>query len=380
MTRQGRDGRILDGSQERGGRHEADAEERGRRTAELLQGSWRDEPPPAALDAAALDDLADHLLACGLSGLGWRAIRSQPALAGRPAGQRLQEGHRLHALQAAVHERRLATVLDLCADLGVDPLLVKGPTVARHHPERGLRPYGDVDLLVSVEERPRLRDALDRRPHSPTWVDVDLEHAFARADATPLAELRGRGERLRLAGRSVLVPGPEDLLRLVCLHYLRAGGWRALSLVDVALLLEQARTAPTDWRVVLPADRRAGWVAQAAALAVELLGADPSGTPLAGHLPPIAPWLRAHVLRGFGSTPADRAPAGAWTRTADPRRLGAALRARWPPDPLEVALHHRWRVPARNPALLGAVDGLERAAGLLTGLPLARGGRGRPSR
>uniref|UniRef100_UPI0035624D47 nucleotidyltransferase family protein n=1 Tax=Paraconexibacter sp. TaxID=2949640 RepID=UPI0035624D47 len=158
-------------------------------TARALRGVWREQPPTPQLSPTELAHIAPHLLASACSGLAWRAIAGTPSLAETSAGSSLRDAARLHLLQAGLHDLRLDAVLALADDLGLEPILVKGWTLARRYPARGLRPYGDVDLVLPAPDGERMRAALDARPHDDRWVDVDLDHAFLRADRTPVADL-----------------------------------------------------------------------------------------------------------------------------------------------------------------------------------------------
>lgn len=322
--------------------------EQGALVARLLRGAWRHEPPPPALSEAELAAITPALLGAGAGALAWRVVQ------GTFAAPALEEASRLHRLQAALHDRTLAEVLDIADEHAAAPLLVKGWTVARRYPLRGLRPYGDVDLLAPDGQR----DALAAEYVARLPGCVDLEHAFLTADGTPLDVLFARARTAAFQGRDVHVLGAEDDIRLLCLHYMRSGGWRALSLCDVALVLEAAPD-DLDWALVLPEDRRVrSWVVAAAGLARELLGADLSRTPLAMASAP--GWVVHHVLEGFGGLPLDRRTSPAFTR-AGPAGMLRQVADRWPPDPLEVTLYQRRPLRSRPPVHLQAYDVAARA-------------------
>lgn len=345
----------------------------GELTARALVGAWRVSPPAPTLTADQLASLVPHLSATGTAALAWWAIRDHDGLAGSEAGATLRDSYRLQTLHTRLHELRLAAALDLTASLGIDPLLLKGWGIARAYPDRGLRPCGDVDLAVPAAEHLRLQHVLDTRPRDGDWIDVDLEHRFLTTDGTPLTTLNARATQVALDGRQVRVPGPEDQLRLVCVHYLRAGGFQPRALCDVALLLE-TRPAAFDWDIVLGDARHRQWVTVAAGLAERLLGADLTGTPLQGATVPA--WVGRHVLEGFG-TPAGTAPTWLppFRPTLNPADLAEQLRLRWNTDGLATTLHHRRPIPARSPAGSRALDLAYRAAAMLLPVRLQRARR-----
>lgn len=352
-----------------------DAPKLGFLTAAALRGAWRAAPPPPAIGERELDAVADHLLGNGLGGLAWWAVRSDPGLASSSHAAALQDTFRMQALHRGLHEVKLTKVLGLADDLGLDPLLLKGWSVARRYPSPGLRSCGDVDLAVAAADHDRLQQALDRREHDRDWIDVDLEHRFLTADATPLRVLVERAITVDVGDRTVRVAGPADQLRLVAVHYLRAGGWHARGLCDVALLLETA-SADLDWDVVLRDPLHRQWVTIAAGLAADLLGADLRATPLTGADHAVPPWVREHVLRGFGTPAAAHHSWHAPLRlTLRPSEIGRQVRSRWPPDGLAVTLHHRRRISARSPRGAQVFDAAYRAAAMALPVKLARARR-----
>ena len=288
---------------------------------QVLRRSWLPQPPPLSLSseefAAAVPLLTDthaHILA-------WWRIRNTP-LASTELGDELTEAFRHTALRNAITTRDLVTaVLRLRAD-GIEPLLVKGWAIARHYPSPGLRPLGDIDLYVPKEQIPRARQL-----SAEMEIPLDIQHTtfydeqvFARDYAT----LMERAETCVIEGVPVRVPGPEDHLRLLCIHMLDHGAWRPLWLTDVAVALE-TRPVNFDWdRVLYGPPHVAEWVLCAAALAHLLLDAPISGTPAEAMLDKLPRWLVPTVLHHWS--------------------LGSAFQAR---EPLAVLLPRQWRHPAR---------------------------------
>jgi hypothetical protein len=342
-------------------------------TARTLVGAWRAAPPAPTLTPDELEALVPHLLATGTAGLAWWAVKDDERLAQSDAGRTLRDSFRMQVLHRRLHELRLAAVLDLTASLGLDPLLLKGWSVARAYPSLGLRPCGDVDLVVPATEHVRLQRALDERPRDDDWIDVDLEHRFLTTDGTPLRTLQARAVHVPLDGRAVRIACPEDQLRLVCVHYLRAGGFQPRALCDIALLLE-TRPAAFDWEIALGDTRQRQWVTVAAGLAERLLGADLSGTPLQGATVPA--WVGRHVLEGFGTTsgsfPTWLPP---FRPTLNPAALAAQLRARCATDGLATTLHHRRPIPARGPLANQCYDLAYRAVAMAVPVRMKRARR-----
>src|SRR5262245_37952561 len=132
--------------------------------AQLLAGGWRSSVPPLRATADELEQITPLLLKSGAAGMAWRKIRDSSLRVCFAASQ-LQQAYRLYSLEAALHQRRLKQVIPLLRSMGVEPVLVKGWTIARLYPEPGLRPYCDLDLCVLPDQHAVAKAAL-RSPES----------------------------------------------------------------------------------------------------------------------------------------------------------------------------------------------------------------------
>jgi hypothetical protein len=270
---------------------------RGLRMAAVLSGSWRRAPPPLEISAEALDEITLGLLRSKTGALAWWRVRHS-SLRTSPAGMRLREAYHQHGFQSAQHARNLVRIVTRLREGGVDPLLVKGPAIARLYPERGLRPFGDFDFCVRPDQYAAARAILAG------WVGefspVDLHSGFARFYAPSWDHVYGRSQIATFSATDVRVLAPEDELRFLCLHQLRHGALTPLWLCDVAVALE-SRPDRFDWNVVLGADRRrADWVACTIGLAHRLLGSAVDDTPVADRARCLPRWLMSSVLEGWG--------------------------------------------------------------------------------
>jgi putative nucleotidyltransferase-like protein len=308
----------------------------GRLLARLLDGAWREEPPPAQFAPEDLRTVAPLALRGGVGALLWRRLRGSAPFV-QAAARDLRQAHRLYALEAAVQRRTIAAGLAALRAEGLSPLLGKGWAMARLYPETGLRPAGDVDLYVPPAQAARARACLRG-----AGVDgVDLHAGAAELDDRPWEERLERAERLEVEGTVIPVFGAEDHLRLVALHLLRHGGWRPLWLCDVAVAVE-ALPEDADWDRLLGRGRRADAVGCALALARDVLGARLERAPEAVRVRVLPPWIVPALLRPWGDPQlvpqSQRRP---WA--ADLRRPATALRAllrRWP-GPVEATANLR---------------------------------------
>jgi len=308
--------------------------------AHVLRGAWRSPPAADDLDAGDLLEASPLLLRSGSAGLAWWRARS--AGVPPPVLTPLHDAVGIHALHGAILEAKIPAAFDRLRARGVEALLGKGWAVARLYPRPGLRPYGDIDLYVRPEQEPMARTALDPPGEDP--LPVDLHCGLAELDDRRFEDVLARSRRGRLGDADVRVFGPEDHLRLLALHLLRHGAWRAVWLCDLALILE-ALPPDFDWACFMSGDgARTDAAVCALRLAHELLGASLAGVPAAIRERRLPRWLVPAILRQWGDARFE--PHGTRTPMAvelrRPRGLLRALRVRWP-NAVEATVGRRAR-------------------------------------
>jgi len=309
----------------------------GKLVATALAGAWRASPPPhpPSFSPAALTEITPLLLRTGAASLGWWRVRSSE-LHTATAAHELRQAYRMYTLQAGRKEDQIVQAITLLRSAGVEPLLVKGWAVARLYPERGLRPYGDIDLCVRPEQYAVATAAL-AAPAAETVV-VDLHEGLRQLHRPSLDEVYERSRLVPLGDVDVRILGAEDHLRYMCVHMLQHGAYRALWLCDIGVVLESLPN-DFDWEYLMRGDRRcADWVASTVGLAHQLLGARLDGIPLAERARPLPKWLLPSVLRQWsrGEHYMDSVPSMAYA-LRHPTQLLKALRLRWP-NPIEATV------------------------------------------
>ncbi len=339
--------------------------ETGKLLAKILAGSWRPTPPPLALSPPEWEAVAPRLLETGAAGLGWWRLRD---CGGRPsrAAVQFRQAYRLHTLLAALQAEQIGLIFSYCRAVGIEPLLGKGWTAARLYPDPGLRPPGDIDLFVRLEQHSAalavLRSPIVER------CPVDLHQGFPDLADCNWNDLYGRSRLTELGRLEVRILGPEDHLRHLCLHLLRHGAWRPLWLCDIGAALE-SQPVGFDWDYCLRGGRRQrDAVACAVGLAHHLLDAKTDDVPVTGRAKRLPRWLLAAVLRQWESC---------YTRYTD-QRMAAYLRhpagvlqalgRRWP-NPIEATISTRgpFNDLPRLPFQLG--DVVERLTKFIVALP-----------
>jgi hypothetical protein len=308
---------------------------RGALVASVLKGVWRQSPQPVEIRLEELNEITPLLLSSGSGALAWRQIQNSDLRTAPPALQ-LQQTHRLQILQAAMREREIAQALGYLLSAGLQPLLAKGWAIGRLYPAAGLRPYGDVDLYLRPEEFPAASVTV-MKPDCP-WCPFDLHRGAPELKERSLDEIYARSLLVRLGPVQVRILGPEDHLRLLCLHTLGHGAWRPLWLCDIAVALE-SRPTDFDWDYFMKGNqRRSEWVVCALGLAHGLLGARVDDTPVASRAKALPQWLIPSVLRQWSVV---QTPHGCRTAMQNYLRNPAgvldALQKRWP-NPIEATV------------------------------------------
>jgi len=220
------------------------------------RGGGRREPisPQRLVDAALYHCVAGYLS---------RAVRS-----GRlelPAGERERVAAAATAsvVHAAVLRNELANVSEVLADVcGSPPLLLKGPALAEQfYPDRGLRPYADLDLLVrrdqlgaasralaahgyeTLEEfRPGYAERYGHDIHVRRWLPdrtLDVELHWRIGD-DPIGvslsheRLAPDAEIVEIGGARIAVPAPPAHLLVLAVHLLSDRKKRLCWINDIA--------------------------------------------------------------------------------------------------------------------------------------------------
>jgi len=343
------------------------SEERGRIVARVLAGSWRSDPPPLDLIPQELEEISSLLLRQSSGGLAWHRIRGS-ALADQASAAPLRETYRYQTLRVRLLERQLRETIARLRDHGIEPILAKGWALGRLYPEAGLRPYGDLDLLVLPFQYQKARAALTGPGVPP--APVELHTDFPMLGDRCAERLFEKSRLVPFEGTSIRILGPEDQLRLATLHGLNHGLCRPLWLCDVAVALE-AISSEFDWRYALWGDP---WLSEGVLsgilLAGTVLGVDleKAGIPELRQDAEPPPWMASAALRAFGARQHYMDLPDPGELLLHPSAFLKATRLRWA-NALEVAYRRRasW---SRGPGLpLQLLDYLARSGGFLTRVP-----------
>jgi hypothetical protein len=344
--------------------------------ARTLFGAWRESPVTLDISKQELSLVLEPLLGSGAGPLGWCKIRHSE-LKSLPSAFQFQQAYRKHTLEAARHERDIQAIFTLLRSNNIEPVLIKGWSIARLYPEKGMRPYDDTDLVVRRDQYSNAQTIV--REQKLTEFDVDLHRGLEEYGFDNEDDFFVNSQLVKLGDVDVRVPALEDNLRISCVHFLRHGAFRPLWLCDVALAVE-SRPADFDWDRCLGGNKRvADWIACTIGLAHQLLGARVDDTPVAHRAENLPRGLLPNVLKQWEKPFArdhgvarHRAPMSSYLR--NPAGLVGDLLRRWP-NGIEATVYVRgpFNELPRFPFQIGECIG--RAARFVARLPKSLGER-----
>ncbi|HKA22756.1 MAG TPA: nucleotidyltransferase family protein [Blastocatellia bacterium] len=308
----------------------------GELVARMLFGAWRLNPPELETCEEEIEAVTPQLLGSGAGALGWRRITSSQFRTS-PAAFKLQQAYRLQTLYAGLHEVEIEQVIKTLAAEEIEPLLIKGRVAAALYPELGLRPYGDIDICFDSGHYKIAASILNAQGDKGSGVD--MHDGFEAVYGLSFDEVFERATTIKVGKVMVRVPCFEDHLRILCIHFLKHGGWRPLSLCDIAAALEAQEDI--DWDRCLGGDKRIiNWVSCTIGLAHELLGARVSNIPVLTGAKKLPRWLAAAVLRQWASPYplANETPEFFKLNLREPAQLKSEIQKRWP-NPIKATMY-----------------------------------------
>lgn len=338
---------------------------------QLLRGSWRTDPPSPDIGPQDLDACLDVLMTTGLGPLAWNRIRRSQALSRTGAGGQLHKRYHLSALFSAMQAELIDRIASLLNEAGITPIIFKGWSVASYYRPSHLRHCGDIDLCPPPARYPDAVKALAAHAMGRGARTTELEIGMTSTGFTFSSELPGQIARVDLqrnlekfhlfdlnqvfarsrivclANSEVRVLASEDHLRLLCMHFLLDGGWRALTLCDVAAMLE---ALPDDfaWDLCLGDDPLArNWILTVLKLAHELLDACGDVLPAAALEHELPRWLAGAIISQWSWPFAVHMPKPRFGYVLQrlPHQIASQFAARWP-GPVEATFHMRARFDA----------------------------------
>jgi hypothetical protein len=183
----------------------------------------------------------------------------------------IRAGQRQIALLQVAHQSRLISMVRQLRAHSIEPILVKGWSVARLYPQVEARRGGDVDLCVAPDQ---LKQAIDIFERSPDAGWIDLHAGISELPDRPWSDLLDRSRCYPLDGEPIRVLCSEDQLTQLALHFWRHLGERPLWLVDLVFVLRSLEPS-FNWSLCLGQNKaRRQQILGVLGLAQRLLGAE----------------------------------------------------------------------------------------------------------
>lgn len=205
-----------------------------------------------------------------------RHVQGNPHL---PHYPRIKGVHRLAHVRNSLLLDSAASAARFLAGSGIEAMMIKGASLAlARYPHPGLRPMGDVDLLVKANDyqranamlqesgwryrynaahRRQVNHSCDYITHDGRALDLHVRALLEVDDPDFEAGLFTRAHRLSWAGMNVLIPSPEDEALVCLVNAVRdAGAARPIWVIDLAHL--ETSCAPLDWHALWQRANRFG--------------------------------------------------------------------------------------------------------------------------
>src|SRR5215203_7018175 len=134
---------------------------------------------------------------------------------------------------------RVRAVRPFYLGAGLDPLLIKGWTVARFYDSLVLRTYTDIDLVFDPVDEGRALEAWNE--FSDKSIAVDFHFGLRHLDKLPWKDIFDSTYLVHLDGVQIRVLCDEDNLRVTAAHWLTDGGVNKEKLWDIFYLIKNQK-------------------------------------------------------------------------------------------------------------------------------------------
>jgi len=227
-----------------------------------------------AVERTGWESVIQYARRAQLSPLLYHSLRAVPPSTMAPPPRSALDALRADHLRSLCRNVRIlhavSELLAACNAKGIPVILLKGAALAtRVYKDPGLRPMGDVDILVRRQDIPEVHAILAKRGYgnppdqdmmaanhvppctSPGKPTIEIHFTIlgeAQANSIDTGELFGRAVPVALFGVGAMALAPEDELLHLCehagAHHVFDNGIR--SIVDISRLYEKFRDC-FDW-------------------------------------------------------------------------------------------------------------------------------------
>jgi hypothetical protein len=235
------------------------------------------------------------------------------------------------------YERQIIRAFDAFRAAGIEPILIKGWSIARHYPADKKRLIGDIDLCVRGSQFNQARRLLKSTPVAE--IKIDLHDELRHLDKLSFDELFQDSAVVDLQNAEIRVLRHEDNFRVTAVHWLTDGGANREKLWDIFYLIEN-RPPDFDWGRCLNAagKTRRQWFITMIALAHRHLKLNVEDLPIKDEVlsdKAIPKWLIAALEKEWSNpTKLHRMDKLLY----DWQSLKEQLKMRFPPNPITASV------------------------------------------
>jgi hypothetical protein len=196
-----------------------------------------------------------------------------------------------------VYEKQIADVWKSLQSENLEIILIKGWAAAQNYPQPYLRDMSDIDIAVKPEQYQSTLNLLSDRIGL-----IDLHKGFRHLDLLDWNTLYKNSRLVNCGETKIRVPGFEDNLRILIVHWLNDGGINEKKLWDIYYAVEN-RPANFDWEYFLNSNgkTRRKWLICGIGLAHKYLGLNVEDTPIAEEVKTIPKWVIKTVEKEWSS-------------------------------------------------------------------------------
>lgn len=208
--------------------------------------------------------------------------------------------HRFRIIQFKAREQEIEKNWQQFIDAGFKIIVIKGWAAAKQfYPEPFQREFVDIDIMVDPE---KFDQAAEFAKSVKTSLPIDLHKGPRHLDSLKFDELYNFAQTLECNSTKIVVPCPEDHLRILCNHWLTDGGANREKLWDIYYAVSD-RSRDFDWNRFLNSatPRRRRWLECTVGLTCKYLNLDISDTPIPDAAANLPPWFIKSIEREWES-------------------------------------------------------------------------------
>ncbi len=232
-----------------------------------------------------------------------------------------------------VQEKKIADIWKALQSEKLEMMLIKGWAAAQNYPKPYLRHIGDVDIAVNPEQYQSTLAFLNGK----SIGLIDLHKGLRKLDLSDWKILYENSLTANCGETEIKIPGFEDHLRILIVHWLNDGGINKEKLWDIYYAVEN-RPADFNWDYFLNSQgkTRRRWLICTIGLVNRYLGLNLEETPIAEEIKNIPEWVIETVEKEWESTVSF---SYLEVNLSSRKQFFEQLKKRIPPNPIQATVN-----------------------------------------